>query len=145
MKNTKRLCDLLSVVWNAGLAMFDMDLLRLTYVTPVFTELTGISQREIEIYKSSIYARYLHPSDYKLIRDIYKQTLSSFYSRKYSNIIFETVVNYNLRVKSLTPGIEYTNITFSLKISSFQLTEKKKIGSIVCRPETLWGCERVSL
>lgn len=145
MKNTKRLCDLLSVMWNAGLATFDLDTLRFTYVTQGFMKLTGISQKEIEIYKSSIYARYLHPQDYKLIRDIYKQTLSSFYSNKYSNVIFEAVVNYNLRIRALTPEADYKNVTFSLKISSFESTEKKKIGLMVCRPETLWGAERVSL
>jgi hypothetical protein len=142
MQDSKRLVNMLSEFWQVGVALFDFDSWTILYVTKRFTDLTGVSQADIDLYGKTIFQRCVDRSDFMMVRSIHQVALDAFYSKKYANVISEALINYNVRLRCCENISE--RFTFSLKVNSFSLPAEK-IGLMVCQKEVKTGYERFSL
>lgn len=141
MEAVKEFCEFLSQIWQKGLGAINIETLEPIFVSELFTKETGIRNCDIHLCGLDSYEKFLHPKDYIILPRIHAITMQYFEKQKVLNECIP-IATYNIRLRNYVG--DYRSFSMSLKIISIETisVKSKRVGLLICQPETKFGFER---
>lgn len=133
--------ELYSNVWDAAGALISLPSSELMYVSGKFTDLTGITNHDIEIKKKNTFNDIIESKDFSIVENVHKKTVKLFnklhYNHTSDNFIFS---QYNIKLRVIDGT--YQNISIYVKPAFYSKYGVPTLAYIMCVPEQKYGHDR---